>query len=65
MRVLHYVWLAILAGAASSAVFADEPSSVDQAREALSKQEDAADSAKALEEVFQAAEKSYTLLRRR
>lgn len=44
-------------GAASSAVMAD-PASVDQAREALSKQEDDADSAKALEEVFQAAEKA-------
>jgi hypothetical protein len=63
MRVLHYVWLAMLAGTASSGVLAD-PASVDQAREALSKQDDDADSAKALEEVFQAAEKSYTLLKK-
>lgn len=63
MRVLRCVWLAILVGAASSAVYAD-PASVDQAREALGKQEDDADSAKALEEVFQAAEKSYTLLKK-
>src|SRR3990167_6849872 len=63
MRVLHYVWLAMLAGATSSGVLAD-PASVDQAREALSKQDDDADSAKALEEVFQAAEKSYTLLKK-
>lgn len=36
---------------------------VDSARDALSKKEDDADSAQALEEVFQAAEKSYTLLK--
>lgn len=41
-----------------------EEGSVDQAREALSKKEDDADSAKALEEVFQAAEQSYTLLKK-
>jgi opacity protein-like surface antigen len=63
MRVLHYVWLAILTTAASAAVHAD-PTSVEQAREALSKQDDDTDSAKALEEVFQAAEKSYTLLKK-
>ena len=50
MRVLRCVWLAILAGAASSAVYAD-PASVDQAREALSKQGGDADRAKALEQV--------------
>nr|WP_171006396.1 MULTISPECIES: transporter [unclassified Pseudomonas] len=44
-------------------LWADEPS-VDQAREALSKKDDDADSAKALEQVFQAAEKSYTLLKK-
>ena len=43
--------------------WADE-GSVDQAREALSKKDDDADSAKALEEVFQAAEQSYTLLKK-
>ncbi|AEB58678.1 hypothetical protein MDS_2647 [Ectopseudomonas mendocina NK-01] len=37
---------------------------VDDARDALTKKEDDADSAKALEEVFQAAEKSYTLLKK-
>ena len=41
-----------------------EEGSVDQAREALSKKDDDADSAKALEEVFQAAEQSYTLLKK-
>jgi hypothetical protein len=46
-----------------SAVVNAEPASVEQARDALGKQEDDADSAKALEEVFQAAEKSYTLLK--
>jgi len=46
-----------------SAAVSAEPASVEQARDALSKQEDDADSARALEEVFQAAEKSYTLLK--
>ncbi|MDR8015953.1 transporter [Pseudomonas guguanensis] len=41
-----------------------EEATVDDARDALSKKEDDADSAKALEEVFQAAEKSYTLLKK-
>lgn len=41
-----------------------EEDSVDQAREALSKKDDDADSAKALEQVFQAAEQSYTLLKK-
>lgn len=40
----------------------DEP--VDSARDALGKQEGDADSATALAEVFQAAEKSYTLLKK-
>lgn len=40
-----------------------EEASVDEARDALGKREDDADSAKALSEVFQAAEKSYTLLK--
>ncbi|WP_420800869.1 transporter [Pseudomonas cavernae] len=39
-------------------------SGVDQARDALSKKDDDADSAKALEQVFQAAEQSYTLLKK-
>ena len=41
-----------------------ETASVDDARDALSKKDDDADSAKALEQVFQAAEKSYTLLKK-
>nr|WP_145928427.1 transporter [Pseudomonas sp. TCU-HL1] len=41
-----------------------EEASVDDARDALSKKDDDADSAKALEEVFQASEKSYTLLKK-
>nr|WP_260619629.1 transporter [Pseudomonas sp. B11D7D] len=41
-----------------------EDATVDDARDALTKKDDAADSAKALEEVFQAAEKSYTLLKK-
>jgi len=63
MRVLGCVWLAMLTSVSSAAAWAD-PASVEQARDALSKQEDDADSAKALEEVFQAAEKSYTLLKK-
>lgn len=55
----------------SSWLFADdfaaaqsaEPS-VDQARDALSKKADDADSAKALEQVFSASEQSYTLLKK-
>ncbi len=42
---------------------AQEQSSVEKAREALTKQDEDADSAKQLEEVFQAAEKSYSLLK--
>ncbi|WSO36687.1 transporter [Pseudomonas berkeleyensis] len=41
-----------------------EEATVDDARDALTKKDDDADSAKALEEVFQAAEKSYTLLKK-
>nr|WP_244154432.1 transporter [Pseudomonas composti] len=41
-----------------------EDATVDDARDALTKKDDDADSAKALEEVFQAAEKSYTLLKK-
>ncbi|HBX57957.1 transporter [Pseudomonas sp. UBA2684] len=63
MRVSGCAWLAMLTWVVSAPLLADE-ASVDQARDALSKQEDDADSAKALEEVFQAAEKSYTLLKK-
>jgi opacity protein-like surface antigen len=62
MRVSCCVWLAILAGAASAEVYAD-PASVDQARDALSKQDDDGDSDKELADVFQAAEKRFTLLK--
>lgn len=62
MRVASGIWLAALMWACSAGVNAEQ-ASVEQARDALSKQEDDADSAKALEEVFQAAEKSYTLLK--
>ncbi len=44
--------------------YADNENSVDKAREALAKQEGDADSAKQLEEVFQAAEKNYSLLKK-
>jgi len=63
MRVFGYAWLAMLGMGIGAPLLAEEVS-VDQAREALSKQEDDADTAKALEEVFQAAEKSYTLLKK-
>ncbi|WP_417662226.1 transporter [Pseudomonas sp.] len=47
----------------SVSVFADDKS-LDSARDALKAQEGDADSEKALSEVFQAAEKSYTLLKK-
>ncbi|WP_256662951.1 MULTISPECIES: transporter [unclassified Pseudomonas] len=53
----------MLALAAAQPVLAEE-ATVDDARDALTKKDDDADSAKALEEVFQAAEKSYTLLKK-
>ena len=46
-----------------SGVLAEEKSSVDKAREALAKQEDDEDTTRQLEEVFQAAEKNYSLLK--
>ncbi|WP_435608031.1 transporter [Pseudomonas knackmussii] len=58
-----YACAAILALLAGGPVLAEEKS-VDQARDALSKKEGDADSAKALEQVFQAAEQSYTLLKK-
>ncbi|MDX5298584.1 MAG: transporter [Gammaproteobacteria bacterium] len=48
--------------AVASSAFAQE-ATVDKAREALAQQEGDADSAKQLEEVFQAAEKNYSLLK--
>ncbi|MGP0171008.1 transporter [Pseudomonas sp. NCHU5208] len=53
----------LLVAAQTQQVFAEQ-TTVDDAREALTKKEDDADSAKALEQVFQAAEKSYTLLKK-
>ena len=43
--------------------FANDARDLSKAREALSKQDNDADTEKALEEVFEAAEKSYSLLR--
>lgn len=63
MGVRGLAWLAIISLVSAGQVYAEE-SSVEQAREALSKKEDDADSTKALEEVFQAAEQSYTLLKK-
>lgn len=63
MRFRGYACAAILALLAGGPVAADDKS-VDQARDALAKKEGDADSAKALEQVFQAAEQSYTLLKK-
>lgn len=59
-------YLAFFAAVSSSfhVVAQEAQSSVDQAREALSRQEGDADAAKQLEEVFQAAEKNYSLLKK-
>jgi hypothetical protein len=46
-----------------STIHAEEQTNVDKAREALAKQSDDDDSTKQLEEVFQAAEKSYSLMK--
>lgn len=62
MGVRGLAWLAIMSLASAVPAWAAE-SSIEQAREALTKKEDDADSTKALEEVFQAAEQSYTLLK--
>ena len=50
--------------AANGPVYADEAEDLNQAREALSKQDNDADTEKALEQVFEAAEKNYSLLRK-
>lgn len=63
MGVKRCAWLAMLTLTVVQSLWAAEPS-VEDAREALSKKEGDADSAKALEQVFQAAEKSYTLLKK-
>ncbi|MES2818971.1 MAG: transporter [Pseudomonadota bacterium] len=54
----------VLLGLLGSGPLSAQEPSVEQAREALAKQQDDADSAKALEQVFQAAEKSYSLLKK-
>ncbi|UZE94664.1 transporter [Alkalimarinus alittae] len=56
-----FLFVSILSSTGS---WAEEKSSVDKAREALTKQEGDSDSAKQLEEVFQAAEKNYSLLKK-
>ncbi len=61
VRGYAVVGLLVLCGAGS--VWAEE-TAVEDARQALTKKDDDADSAKALEEVFQAAEQSYTLLKK-
>ncbi len=50
--------------AANAPVFADEAEDLEKARDALSKQDNDADTEKALEQVFEAAEKNYSLLRK-
>ena len=61
VRGYAVVGLLVLCGAGS--VWADE-AAVEDARQALTKKDDDADSAKAREEVLQAAEQSYTLLKK-
>lgn len=56
--------LPFLALATSQAYAAESNDNLSGAREALTKQDSDADTEKALEEVFQAAEKNYSLLRR-
>lgn len=63
MGVWGYAWLAMLTLIVAQPLMAED-ATVDDARDALTKKDDDADSAKALEEVFQAAEKSYTLLKK-
>ena len=58
-----FACVAALALLASTSTFAEEATTED-ARDALAKKDTDADSAKALEQVFQAAEKSYTLLKK-
>src|SRR5690606_37268882 len=59
-------YLAFFAAASASLQVAAQEAadSVEQAREALTRNEDDADSAKQLEEAFQAAEKNYSLLKK-
>ena len=63
MEVSRGTLLAVLLLLAAGYAWAEEPS-IDQARDALSKKDEDADSNKALEQVFQASEQSYTLLKK-
>ena len=60
----HHLLLIVPVFLASSATLYADQVDIDKAREALTKQADDADSEKALEEVFEAAEKSYSLLKK-
>jgi len=60
VKVLVFTLSALLI---SNVTAAEEESNVDKAREALAKQSDDEDTSRQLEEVFQAAEKNYSLLR--
>ena len=62
MTRLGTVTVALLLAAANGA-YADSAGDLDKAREALSKQDNDADTEKALEQVFEAAEKNYSLLK--
>lgn len=59
--VVRGLILCSVAGIPAMAWAQEEDDSVDEAREALAKQSDDEDSAKQLEEVFQSAEKNYSL----
>jgi len=63
MDLKGFACVAALALLVGTVAMADEKSSED-ARDALAKKDSDADSAKALEQVFQATEKSYTLLKK-
>ncbi|MDN6858225.1 transporter [Pseudomonas sp. CAN2814] len=63
MDLKGFACIAALAWLASFGAQAEE-ATTDDARDALAKKDSDADSAKALEQVFQAAEKSYTLLKK-
>ncbi|MDF1763736.1 MAG: transporter [Oleibacter sp.] len=49
---------------AVNSAYADEQEDMDRARDALTKQDNDADTERALEQVFEAAEKNYSLLKR-
>ena len=65
VKRVHHILLALLATLStilSGMAAADESENLDEAREALSKHSDDADTEKALEEVFESAAKNYSLL---